>query len=673
MAVKISNTLSTFLEQSMIMEKNSLEVLSKIDNAMSTRKDNVVINITDMSDDNKNKTYRIPSFAYLKRSIDRLDATLRGIMAIDDETESYMANIRLSDNSYRKIVTTQLPKEAPDITSVDKISKFNVKSNWFFEDMMNPIVYVSLDLTGKVPDRTEKILVRRYILNCDSEPKKKAFENLCNQSEIKFEDGYSSNDFVGTILSEKITYALDEEIKELPPREKRYSGKFIITDTSLPTEDYNGDIVKIYTLNTTTYTDNILGTSCELKQGDLLEKNTNTIYSRYKVLSVSGNKVVVQLISGVAGLDRGTELRISATQESQIKIDIPVGLHEREVIFIKPIDPFSNIPADNWSPGIAFFSDNLVFEQDTKQTLGDYYRNNVVDYGQVMLSYARDYFPTIREAVEPNAPELKGSDFIITQINGHLIDTTQYNKLLNLISEKTTVGSEIENLTKQISDMSNYILTTKFESEEEKEKYMSDLKDLKDRQDIMKTSFDSYVTSINKITTDMGDVSPKYRIRGFWNMPAPQFSNDTGEQQVIRFRIQYQYRSSTGEEQPVTEIATSFGGLAKFSNWNETMSKVRERVYNGEEWVWKDVVMNDPDSVKINQCDIPISPGEEVWIRVKAISEAGWPSNPIESKWSNTLKLRFDDYPELKVMDIKNLIEQNRIDTAVMKNIILNS
>lgn len=668
MTPKISNTLSSFLEQGMIMEKNSLEVLSKIDNAMNSKTDSILVTVTDMSDENKTKTYRIPSFGFLKRNIERLDKTLQGIMSVDENTDS---TIRLSDGSYRKLITTKLPCEAPDITEVDNISKFNVKSNWFFEDLMNPIVYVTLDLTGKVSDKTEKILVRRYILNCDTQEKRNKFDDLCSRSgNIPFEGEFDNNDFVGFILGGAVTYSLDEEIKELPPRNKKYSGTFLITDTSLPTSDYNGKIIKIYTLNKTTYYENETGTELELSVGDYLEKNTTTLYSRYKILSINGNKVTLELVEGVAGLDRGDEFRISVAQNSEIKVDIPVGLHEREVIFIKPIDPFSNIPADNWSPGIAFFTDKLVFEHDVKQTLSEYYRDNVVDYGQVMLSYARDYFPTIREAIKPNAPVLEKSDFLITQINGHLTENINVNNLIELISEKTTVGSEIENLSRQISDLVNYITVTDFQTDEEKQTQVTKLQELKDKQNLLKIQFDSIVNEIGVLTSNMDDLKPKYRVRGFWDMPAPKNSQDTGEQQIIRFRIRYKYLSADGQENPVTEIVTKSGKLGKFSNWTEVMSKVRERICINGEWVWKDIDISDKDDVKINQCDIPICAGEQVVIQVKSISEAGWPSNPIESDWSNALTIRFDDFPELKTENIRSLIEQNRIDTAVIKHII---
>ena len=54
-------------------------------------------------------------------------------------------------------------------------------------------------------------------------------------------------------------------------------------------------------------------------------------------------------------------LKISATQDSEIKADIPIGFDERQVIFVKPIDPDSNMPAASWSRGVGFYSNELTY------------------------------------------------------------------------------------------------------------------------------------------------------------------------------------------------------------------------------------------------------------------------------------------------------------------------
>ena len=63
---KIKNSLSTYLEQAMVMTGNSLETIDKISNAVSSSEDSVKLILTDPNDPKKTVEYVIPSFGYLK-------------------------------------------------------------------------------------------------------------------------------------------------------------------------------------------------------------------------------------------------------------------------------------------------------------------------------------------------------------------------------------------------------------------------------------------------------------------------------------------------------------------------------------------------------------------------------------------------------------------------------
>ena len=51
----------------------------------------------------------------------------------------------------------------------------------------------------------------------------------------------------------------------------------------------------------------------------------------------------------------------------------------------------------------------------------------------------------------------------------------------------------------------------------------------------------------------------------------------------------------------------------------------------------------DGTSLAINQIDIPIRNGEKVELKVRSISEAGYPYNPLKSEWSNSVIISFPD------------------------------
>lgn len=73
--------------------------------------------------------------------------------------------------------------------------------------------------------------------------------------------------------------------------------------------------------------------------------------------------------------------------------------------------------------------------------------------------------------------------------------------------------------------------------------------------------------------------------------------------------------------------------------------KLKTRVYNNAtglyEWSTENVA--DGTEININQIDIPITKGEKVEIKVRSISEAGYPDNPLRSVWSNSVVIEFPD------------------------------
>jgi hypothetical protein len=84
-------------------------------------------------------------------------------------------------------------------------------------------------------------------------------------------------------------------------------------------------------------------------------------------------------------------------------------------------------------------------------------------------------------------------------------------------------------------------------------------------------------------------------------------------------------------------------------------SELRERIFDAStgDYFWAVEDVANPDSVNINQVDIPISPNERVEIRVKSVSEVGWPDSPVESEWSNVISV---DFPE----ELTNTLQQTK-------------
>lgn len=667
---KIKNSLSTYLEQAMVMTGNSLETIDKISNAVTSTEDSVRLILTDPNDPKKTVEYIIPSFGYLKSEIDRLSASINTMTNITDGAGS---RIRLSDGSYRKIIASKVPSEAPTITTVDNITNFNFKANWFFEDMLNPSLYVTWDMSNQISPETERVMIQRYILKCDTQAKIDAFnKDLKGRNDIDYKA------FLNFLLNNRIKYTLDDEIKDLPPRARRYYGTFSVIriDTE---KDLNGSIVKRYILDSLEFTDtrSDFENTRLLSVGDFVEVNSNPITTRYEVIYVepSEKKIGLKCIEGCEGVKIGADtLKISASQDTLVSADIPVGFDEREVIFVKSIDPDSNIPSNKWSPGVGFYTNELTYVDDSgaTQTLQKFYQQNVIDFGQILLSYATDYYPSIREGIVPNKPVLNYSggtgDFKIVQINNQLTESADEDTFRSLVSDKIKVQSELDNIANEIEKQKELIQTTQYISTNDKLKAQTTLSTLIDNQSILTSNYNSIVNNI-KSRIESGSVStPKYRIRGFWDIPDSKVSPSSGEQKIIKFKIRYRYLSeygNTNKEEEFNYTSGNSSAIGRFSNWIEIETKTRRRIKTSSGWEWEKVDTADPDVVNINQLDIPINPNEQVEIQIKSVSEAGWPSNPMESDWSDPIVVAFSDFAELQADDVSELIAQNRVDAAV--------
>ena len=96
------NSLSSLLAQLMTFSNNSIESFGRVNEAITTDSESVTVNIE--NPDGRVDTYTIPSFGYLKNSIERLNNNINAIANIDGGGSS----VRLSDGTYRKLTLMRL-------------------------------------------------------------------------------------------------------------------------------------------------------------------------------------------------------------------------------------------------------------------------------------------------------------------------------------------------------------------------------------------------------------------------------------------------------------------------------------------------------------------------------------------------------------------------------------
>jgi hypothetical protein len=645
-----NNSISTMLPELLRLFNNSLESFEKVNQAITSSNESVTINI--QNNDGTNSRVTIPSFGFLKNSVDRLQNNIDTITNVGGQNSS----IRLSDGTFRKLVLAKLPTEAIDLTSINSIENFNIKPNWFFEELINPLLYVSFDLTGQVPIDTERAIIQRYILNTNTQSKINFFNNTYNgRADLSYDE------FLQQIVERNISYVLDEDVVDLPPRVKRYTGNFSVLRISdvTSTDVVNGASVttqrKQYKLNKIFYTDveADFDDTVQLSVGDSLEVLSNPISTRYKVTNVdsSTNTVIVELVEGSDPIRIGADqLKIASSLEDNVQVDVTVGFNERCITFVKPIDPDSKIPAVNWSPGSGYYTNTLttINADGVKQTLAEYYQQSAIDFGSMLLSFADDKIPTTREGIKPNSPILNDSDFSVKLINAQVSDSSSIVELTDLNNQKNTIEATLKELDGAIAQSRTKIQTTNYKTEVERDADKNALQGLITERSSQAELYASVVKEIDAKAKDnsVSSITPKYRARGFWAMPKEKSTPATGLQSIVKFKTRYRYLSSDGAANPVDQFTFRDGSgdtQGAFSNYNIVESTLRPRAKSSLTGVyqWVDISTDNADAVNINQLDIPIRKGEQVEVQVKSISEAGWPSNPLESDWSNSIILTF--------------------------------
>jgi hypothetical protein len=98
-----------------------------------------------------------------------------------------------------------------------------------------------------------------------------------------------------------------------------------------------------------------------------------------------------------------------------------------------------------------------------------------------------------------------------------------------------------------------------------------------------------------------------------------------------------------------------------YSSWNNLDSRILKKVLNSDGSLsWEVPVLDSVDDININQLSIPITDGESIEVRVRALSEAGYPLSPKMSDWSEIM--RYDFPSNLTESNISTIVSKNEID-----------
>lgn len=667
----------TIAEQVISFNNNLIDTLSKINDLAVSTEASVTVNVTDSS--GIAKQFVLPSFGFLKSEIDRLNNNINSIYNVDNTGSVIQTS---SSNKYKKIVTVDLNREPNDISQLQVLNSFKSSKNWFFEGLMNPELSVEIDLSGRIENNVRKVLSRRYIVDFEKDSLgnyttlgQAALNNFNtqfrNNSSIVLDEFTTWHSTTPGVLTPS-TPNYDEQVFDLQPNELQYSGSF----TVLKTEEDLINRKLWYHLNRLDYVNTQTNEIKQLTISDELIVNVEQSTTRYKIVEISTvsstAKVRLERVEGNEPISVGyNTLKFYSPVLYTKKVRVSIGYNERNVIFIKPLNMDNFLLSKNWSAGTGFWTNDLRLVSDDSSngsTMEQYYIDNVYDYGQVIKDLVAKKTPNILSTI-PNRPVLSSSNFKVVQINKHLTDNSDSNTLKSKNNQQKALKSEIEQIDAAITDKNKQLKVTRFASDAARKQFENELDRLVKTKETKSKALNTLVSEILTISNSAGNsVDYKFSVRGFWDIPTAVVSKGTNPQEVIQFVVEYRYLSKDGKETPIETFSISDSLLpspktAAFSNWVSIKSDVRGRTFNPTtgSYTWDTEDLSNPDVVNINQVDIPIQYNERVEIRVKSISEVGWPESPVESDWSDTLSVDFPD--ELS----NNLNQTNAIITDANK------
>jgi hypothetical protein len=674
----IQSSFPKLADQIISYNRNVIDILTKINNLSTTTDPSVNVQIYDETGVLRN--FSLPTINALKSEIDRLNNNINSLYSIDT-TGSL---IQTSPNSFKKVITVDLNREPNPIGNLGAVNSFKATNNWFFDSMLNPMISVEIDLTGQIEDNVRKVMVRRYIVDFEKDTTGN-FTNIGQSALNSFNTLFRGN---STILitdfdswhkttpgvSNPSNPKIDEQVFDLEPNELLYDGQF----TVLRVQEDRLNRKLWYVIDTLDYL-NIFNNQIEqMKIGSEVIVNREKTSTRYKIIEIStaeaNPRIRVEKVEGLEAIPVGIgTLKIYSPIIYSKSVKVSIGYNERNTLFAKPVNTDNHLLSRNWSLGTGYWSNDLRLSSETADngiTMEQFYTDFVYDYGTVLQDMVAKKIPN-KLGGTPTSPTLNADNFKVVQINKHLTDTPDSNLIKQKHNYQQTLKSEIQQIQQSIFDKNKKAKVDKFKSEALKKQNLLEIDELvkkKESKSKLLTSVTQEILDISK--SPLSNVDPKFRVRGFWGIPDAVITKGTKPQEIVQFKVQYRYISKDGKESPIDTFKyDNTQTTAAFSNWNELKTDAKKRIFDPatQQYSWEVQDITNAEVPNINQLDLSIQANEQIEVRIKSISEVGWPESPVESDWSDILTVSFPD-------DLNNVLnENNYIVTEATKEDLKNS
>lgn len=451
-----------------------------------------------------------------------------------------------------------------------------------------------------------------------------------------------------------------------------YFGKFTVTDVK-----NTGNLFDII-LSDIKYTGlNTIGNSIELKINDILVNKNGMSKFQINSIDITNNKLSVTRISGSDTISIGIDtLLFNEILDSNTNIvGIPVQPNKKLIVFLAT----ENLKIIGYpSIGIKLNTETYkVKYNSTVFTLDEFFSNYVTNFSDYLYSIIKESNIPYDLGITPETPKLNTSNFKVVQINKHLTNSKTSGELESLNVEKEKIKNNLDYNQLNIDKIQNEVDTLKSKSLEEKNYRINKISELKQSKNVLEQNLLTVVRKLdsNAINSGLKNLKPKYRIIGSWEIQSPIYSPLTKPQNIIKYEVQYRYLSKnldTVENTSMKMINNGKEVSVTYSAWNPLETRILKKIEKNNKLIWETPILDSVDDININQVNISITEGESVELKVRAVSEAGYPITSKFSEWSEILRI---DFPQdLIENNLATIVDKNEADLKISEfNNILKS
>lgn len=626
--------------------------LIKAQNLAATSNSNSDITVTLKNLDGTVYTQTINSFQKIQQELTRIDANFKSIINKDNIAYFLDASGKISQYAKTSFMSAEVLQNFnfTDTAIVDNVSIVN--------DLIYPNVKlpITIDSTIKTDILCKTLEIITGWTEIGENPTLIQLEYLKKQG--------------------KVTYKETNRILQLDKEQIKYFGKFNIESIQFDNSNSNICTVALDKINYEGI--NSIGNSISLKIGDLMVSKSGA--SEYQITNIDtfSNLVTIVRVAGSEVLTVGTDAiffnQTLTAPESNI-VNVPIRPAQKIVIFLST----ENLKAISYpSVGIKIdTTDYKVTYNGTTYSIDEFFSEFVTDFSSYLTALMSETSIPYNLGIKPAVPNIEAKNFRVIQVNRHLTDAKTTDEINALNKKKQTVQDQIDYKENQILNYQNTIDAQKYKNSAEKTNFNNKIITLRQEINVLKTNLLTIARDIDNNATTAGikDSVLKYKLIGFWPIQDPIYSAATQLQHIIKYDVQYRYLSKDNDKSEATSYTMISDGkevAVTFSNWNDLPTKTLSKTINDSgNIVWETPVFDSSDDININQCAITISEGESIEVRVRAVSEAGYPIAPMKSEWSTIL--RYDFPTDLKNANISSVVAQNSSDLQLAQfNDILN-